>query len=486
MTMYNARLMQAVLRSDLLGFLQKAFQELEPGTAFLPNWHYQHLAYKLGQVANGEVKRLIINVPPRSGKSLLASVTWPMFLIGHDPTKRVICVSHTESLAREFSLNRRSIATSSWYRQLFPSMQLNSPRPRDLELRTTEHGYVFAAGVGGAVHGRGAELIIVDDPIKGLAALSRAERRRVAEFFDTSLITRLNDKRTGAIVIIMQRLHEDDLVGHVLSRDDWEVVSLPALAPQLERYALSGHGGHVYERVSGEELHIEREPRTVLEQVRRAQGSLIFEAQYQQRPTPAGGAAVKRDWLRWYDEAPSAFDRVVVSWDTASTLGENSDYSVGTVWGAVSTDYYLLDLVREKLEAPELRRRIVVLSELHRATATVIESTELGRALVQDLRYSESIRPLLIPPMFDKEARLLAQSARFESGQVHLPRNAPWLGAYVDELLAFPNGAHDDQVDSTSQALSYLTGRAPRPAPPPYQQPVRRHAVRRHIGDGRP
>ena len=473
-----AHLYRDTLRRDFYAFLQQVFLELEPGTRFQANWHYEHLCYKLTQVLQGEVKRLIINVPPRSGKSVVASVAWPMFLMGHAPTKRLICVSHTESLARDFSVSRRAVATSAWYQRLFPGMRLDSPRPRDLELRTTERGYVLAAGVGGAILGRGADVIVVDDPIKGLAALSKAERRRVAEFFDNTLITRLNDKRAGAIVLIMQRLHQDDLVGHVLERGDWEVVSLPALAPDLTRHALSSRPGHVHVRQPGDLLHAQREPRDVLEQMRRAQGSLVFEAQYQQSPTPADGAVIRRDWLRWYDRAPSRFERTIVSWDTASTLGEDSDFSVGSVWGAIGTDYYLIDLKRGRFIYPELRRSVLELSELHCANATVIEDTELGRALYQDLRTSANFRTLLRTPFFDKEARLLAQSARFESGQVHLPRETPWIGAYVEELLAFPNGRHDDQVDSTSQALAYLTDVGDRPEPPAHQRESRQRVQR--------
>ena len=182
--MRDRAIFNALLRQDLYAFLQRVFRELHPGTPFSPNWHYEHLCHKLMQVSRGEVKRLIINVPPRSGKSILASVAWPMHVMGHDPTQKLICISHSESLAREFSVNRRTIALSNWYGEAFPDFRLNTSRPKDLELRTTAHGQLFAAGVGGGVIGRGADIIVVDDPIKPLAALSKAERRRVAEFFD--------------------------------------------------------------------------------------------------------------------------------------------------------------------------------------------------------------------------------------------------------------------------------------------------------------
>jgi hypothetical protein len=172
--------------------------------------------------------------------------------------------------------------------------------------------------VGGAVLGRGADLIIVDDPIKATDALSAAQRRQCAEFYDNTLYTRLNDKRAGAIVIIMQRLHEDDLVGHVLEKDEWEVASIPAIETHARTYRLSDDAGHLYRRRAGEVLQESREPRQVLEQIRRSQGSLTFSAQYQQAPVPAEGNIVKREWLRFYKDPPTPFDFTVASWDTAS------------------------------------------------------------------------------------------------------------------------------------------------------------------------
>ena len=174
---------------------------------------------------------------------------------------------------------------------------------------------------------------------------------------------------------------------------------------------------------------------------------------------PPEGNIVKREWLRFYAERPSRFDLVVASWDTASTLSETADYSVGTVWGAKGLDFYLLDLVRGRFEVPELRREVLRLSQAWKADQTIIEDTDIGRAITQDLRRSGEWRAILRRPRFDKEARFLAQSARFESGQVHVPQDAPWLAGWLDELLAFPNGRHDDQVelDQPGTGLSHGT-----------------------------
>ena len=304
----------------------------------------------------------------------------------------------------------------------------------------------------------------------------------MAEFYDGSLYTRLNNKAEGAIVIVMQRLHQDDLVGHVMEKEDWRVLSIPAIAPEDTVYRLGDHPEDVYRRRAGEVLQPSREPRERLEVARRTLGTLNFSAQYLQDPMPAQGNIIKRDWIRRYDRLPETFDRKICSWDTASTTTETADWSVGSVWGAVGQDFYLIDVVRERLEAPDLRHRMVALAHEHDVELTLVEDTELGRSVSQDLRRSGLLAPVLNPVRFSKEARFLAQSARFEAGQVYLPHEASWLPAYESELLAFPTGRHDDQVDSTSQALHWLTARTPvrrerpksRPRPPGRPLPFRR------------
>jgi predicted phage terminase large subunit-like protein len=454
----RARLLRALRRQDLAAYNEKVFATLHPGTVYEHNWHLDHLCWQLTRVARGEIRRLIINVPPRSMKSITASVGFSTWMLGHDPTRRMICVSYADGLARDLSVSSRVVIDSPWYRELFPGMHLSTNRPRNTELITSEHGYRYAAGMNGQILGRGADLIIIDDPIKATDVTSEAERRRVNEAFDNTLYTRLNDKRIGAIIIIMQRLHQDDLVGHVTRAEDWEVVSIPAIATEDCTYQLSDDPSHVYRRKAGEVLY-PREPVEVLERARRMQGSLTFSAQYQQAPVPPEGNIVKREWLRHYAERPVRFDLTIASWDTASTLSETSDYSVGTVWGAKGLDFYLLDLVRGRFEVPELRREVLRLARHWYVNQTVIEDTDIGRAIAQDLRRSGEWSAILRRPRFDKEARFLAQSARFESGQVYVPSDARWLATWLDELLAFPNGRHDDQVDSTSQALDYLSAR---------------------------
>lgn len=472
----QAVLLRAILRRDLASFIAQCFGTLEPGTPYLDNWHIYAIAHQLMRVWRGECKRLIINVPPRSAKSICVTIAYTAWVMGHDPRKRIMAISYANELSRKHALDFRSVVGSDWYKELFPDFEVKSDR--EGELVTTDRGSRFAGSVGGSVLGRGADLIIIDDPIKGLdAALSAAERRRVTEFYDSTLYSRLNDKLNGAIIIVMQRLHQDDLVGHVLDKEEWEVLAIPAIAPDDQLYRLGDGVEEVYHRKAGEILHPGREPAAWLEAARKNLGTQNFSAQYQQNPLPAEGNVIKRDWLRYYDARPVALERVVASWDTASTLGEASDWSVGTVWGAIGQEFYLLDVIRGRWESPELRQRMVEVAKAHAVDATLIEDTELGRALSQDLRRTAQLFPLLQQARFDKTARLLAQSARFEAGQVYLPCSADWLADYLTELLAFPAGRNDDQVDSTSQALKYLTARTPVDRPRP-QSIVRPKSLR--------
>lgn len=458
--MADQALLNAVLRQDLSSFIARSFMTLDPGTPYLPNWHIDAIAYQLMRVRRGECKRLIINVPPRSAKSICVTIAYTAWLMGHDPRKRIMTISYANELSLKHAADFRSVVTSGWYRGLFPRFAIKTNRKNEIE--TSERGSRFAGSIGGSVLGRGADLIVIDDPINGLeAVLSAVARRRVTEFYDATLYSRLNDRINGAIIIVMQRLHQDDLVGHVMDKEEWEVLSIPAIATEDTTYRTGDGAGALHHRRTGELLHPGRESIAWLDATKRNLGSLNFSAQYQQNPLPAEGNTIKRDWVRSYGQAPDHFDLVIASWDTASTLAESSDWSVGTVWGAKGQEYYLLDVVRGRWESPELRRKMISVARDYQVAATLIEDTELGRALSQDLRRTGQLYPLLQKARFDKTARLQAQAARFEAGQVFLPKESDWLAGYLSELLAFPTGRHDDQVDSTSQALKYLTALTP-------------------------
>ena len=310
----------------------------------------------LEQVRLGKIKRLIITVPPRSLKSIMCSVAFPAFVLGHDPTKRLIVVSYSADLAIKHGNDFRAVVNSEEYRAIFPGMRISAMKNTQTEVVTTLNGFRLAMSVDGALTGRGGDIIIIDDPIAALAALSQKSREHVQHWYFNTLLSRLDDKQNGAIVLVMQRLHEDDLAGVLLrSSDEWTVVSLPAIAEQDEEIPIGN--GQIHFRRAGDVLHPEREPREVLELLRAQLGAEIFAAQYQQQPVPPGGAMIKRAWVRRYDQLPKS-GQVIQSWDVANKQGEENDYSVCTTWLVHENKYYLIDVLRGRFDFPTLRTKV--------------------------------------------------------------------------------------------------------------------------------
>jgi predicted phage terminase large subunit-like protein len=448
-------LLKLKLRTQLKWFIAKCFGTLNPGSDYLPNWHIEAIAWKLEQVRLGHIKRLIITMPPRSAKSISASVAFPAFIHGHDPTKEIITVSYAQSLASKLHNDYRTILTSEWCKELFPDARIDPKKETEQEVRLTRRGVRLATSVGGVLTGRGADIIIIDDPLKADDAHSEALRNKVNEWYSSALVSRINHKTTGAIVIVTQRLHVDDLVGHVTEFDDsWTVLNLPAIAQEDQQISVGPKKYH--KRSKGTLLHPARETQSVLDELKLNIGSAAFEAQYQQSPVPPGGHLFKREWLKYYPFLPEITDddTVFQSWDTASKTGLQNDWSVGTTWLYKNGHYYLMDVVRDKLNYPDLKARMIAAVEKHKPWLILIEDTGVGTGLIEDLR-SQGFDVIDISATQAKEARANIQTPKFESGRVWLPEKAPWLSELETELLAFPAGRHDDQVDSIVQALAY-------------------------------
>src|SRR5215472_6646578 len=366
---------EAALREDFATFVARCFADLNPPAEFAPNWHLEVIAAKLTDVRRGRIRRLIINLPPRHLKSLMASIAFPAWCLGHDPSVQILCASYGQDLADKFARDCRSIMTSGWYRRIFPT-RLAAPRQAVQELITTRQGYRLATSTGGVLTGRGADIILIDDPLKPEEALSDAQRKAANEWYDHTLYSRQNDKRRGAIVIIMQRLQEDDLVGHVLAQEEWEVLRFPAIAETDEVHQIETiWGPERFTRRRGEALHPDREPPETLDRIRRTVGGYNFAGQYQQAPAPLGGGLVKAHWFKRYGEKdrPERFDRIVQSWDTANKATELSDFSVCTTWGVKGKDVSLIGLFRRRLEYPELKRAVREQQSLFGANEVLIE-----------------------------------------------------------------------------------------------------------------
>ena len=445
----------AVTRQDFTTFVERVFGELNPQTPYLDNFHVHVIAEALDRVRRGELKRLIINVPPRSLKSIAASVALPAWIHGHDPEKEIIAVSYGQELSDSLARGCRQVMQQPWYERVFPRTRLSPTRQAVHTFETTAGGVRIATSVGGVLTGMGADVIIIDDPVKPEEALSEVERQKANDWYRHSLVTRLNDKQTGAIVVVMQRLHEDDLVGHIVELDDWEILSFAAIAEHDEVYQVqTPFGSYTHRRRAGEALHPEREPLHVLAGLRRSLGSAHFAAQYLQTPAPPGGGTVKVEWFRRYDKSPKRFDRIIQSWDTASKVKERNDYSVCTIWGVKDKAYYLLGVVRERYEYPQLKAAVLAQAALYPNPHILIEDKGNGTPLIQDLK-RDGILVTACEPHGEKVFRMEGQTAFIEAGGVYIPREAHWLEAFLHEVSLFPRSKFDDQVDSMSQALNW-------------------------------
>ncbi len=448
----------SILRKDFASFLAKVFAEISGGDHFLPNWHIEAIAWELEQIMRGDTTRLIVTMPPRYLKSIAISVAWPAWMLGHNPQLRFVCVSYSGDLAAKHASDCRAVIQTDWYQRIFPKTRLQRGSMAEMDFSTTQGGGRLSTSVGGTLTGRGGDIIIIDDPIKPDDAHSEATRKTVLNWYSNTAVSRLNNKKTGTIVLVMQRLHEEDLAGHLLESGDWRHLSLPAIAESDLEIAISD--GRFKRFLEGDVLHPERESRAQLEQLRRSMGSATFSAQYQQSPVPAEGLHVKRSWLRYHNSDLGTLpgDQVVQSWDTASKDGVFSDYSVCITALIRKRDVYVLEVYRRKLQFPDLKRKVEALARRWESKVLLIEDAASGQQLIQVLRHEAPRgvpRPISRKPEGDKVTRFSGQSSRIEAGALLLPETAPWLADFERELLGFPNLKHDDQVDALTQLLAW-------------------------------
>lgn len=460
------RLLEALLRKDLGAFTERAFGEVSAGQTFHHNWHLDALSYHLKAVADGSIKRLLITVPPRSLKSLAASIAFPAWLLGHESDRRIVCVSYASDLAIAHANSFRALVNAHWYKNLFPAMRIDPRKDTETELRTTRQGYRLTTTIGGSLTGRGGSLIIIDDPMKAADAQSSVARRKTIDWFDQTLLSRLDNKTTDAIIIVMQRLHMEDLAGHVLKAGGWTHLDLPAISERSSRIQIGP--SRFYDRNVDDVLHPARESRIVLDQLKRQMGSAAFSAQYLQQPVPLGGNLIKWAWFGVtpppsIEQDPRVYrranrkprPRIVQSWDTASKATELADFSVGITARIDGSEVHLLDIQRDRLDYPDLKQKILRERDRWKADTVLIEDKGSGTSLIQDLK-TNRLYAIPILPDGDKVVRMSACSAKIEEGSVFVPKHAPWLDDFRTEILAFPHGAHDDQVDAFSQLLNWI------------------------------
>ena len=435
-------------RTDFLTFVNRMWP------SFIAGRHHSIMADAFERVAKGELKRLIINMPPRHTKSEFASYLFPAWFLGRYPEKKIIQTAHTAELAVGFGRKVRNLINQEDFQQVFPGITLSSDSKAAGRWNTNKKGDYFAIGVGGAVTGKGADVLIIDDPHSeqeaALGAYNPEVYDKVYEWYTSGPRQRLQPG--GAIIVVMTRWSVRDLTGQIVKSatqrdgaDEWEIIELPAIMP------------------SGDPLWPEFWPLDQLESLKAELPVSKWSAQYQQDPTSEEGALIKREWWReWERDSPPPCEAIIQSWDTAFLKTQRADYSACTTWGifhhpnedgVTVPNLILLDAYKEKLEFPELKRAAYEKYWEYEPDQMIVEAKAAGSPLIFELRAMGIPVTEFTPSRGqDKIARVNAVSDLFASGVIWAPPTR-WAEEVIEECAAFPAGEHDDLVDSTTQAL---------------------------------
>ena len=462
------------------------------------NWHIDAVCDHLQAVYRGEIKRLLINMPPGHAKSLLFSVLWPAWIWTQDPSWPSLFASYSAELSIRDSVRCRQVIESEWYTSNFcipDGWVLSADQNVKHFFTTTAHGHRFATSVGGGGTGHRGKLVAIDDPLKSMDAFSKARREEAVRWLGQTMSSRLNDMKTDRMVMVMQRLHAEDPSGYVLAGGGWEHLCLPSeFEPEhrciTHRTVRVGTNGTSREELqefwrdprtlAGELLFPAKFPADVLAQAKSgaALGATGYAGQHQQRPTPAGGGMFKRSWWRfhkpdgrggdasamrpegcWQGPArplPEKWDEILVSVDANFKAKETADPVAIHVWGKHGADRYLLDRRHGPFGFTRTVEQLAQVCEAWpKARRKLVEDKANGSAIIEVLQ-REVVGVIAVEPEGGKEARAWAIQPQVEAGNCFLPDGAPWLDAFVEEFSCFPLGAHDDDVDALSQALIVL------------------------------
>ena len=436
---YQEKKKESKINSDFMSFVKHVWPE------FVEGKHHKVIAEKFNQIAEKKIKRLIINMPPRHTKSEFSSFLLPAWMIGKNPKLKIIQSTHTTELAVRFGRKAKTLMDSQEYKEVFKT-RLREDSQAAGKWETSQGGEYYAAGVGSAITGRGADLLIIDDPHSEQDALNADALERAYEWYTSGPRQRLQPG--GTIVLVMTRWNTKDLTGKLLQAqkgaktDQWEVIEFPAIMP------------------SGEPVWPEYWKKEELEGVKASLSVGKWNAQWMQNPTSEEGSIIKREWWKvWDKDYVPPLQHVIQSYDTAFLKKETADFSAITTWGVFHPDpdsgpnLILLDSVKERLEFPELRRKALEQYQYWKPETVVVEAKASGMPLTYELR-KMGIPVITFTPSKgnDKHSRVNAVAPLFESGQVYYP-DERWAQEVIEECAAFPFGEHDDYVDSTTQAL---------------------------------
>ena len=445
----------------LYNYFQSSWEIIEPATELLPNWHQGLITEYLTACYEREIKRLVINIPPRYAKSNLVSVCFPTWVWGKKPETRFIYTSYSYDLSLKHSGDRSSLIRSRWYQSRWGG-EYQVRKDSGKFITNSKRGHMIATSLRGTGTGFGGDFVIADDPHDARKVFSDTIRDSDVEAFRTKFTTRLDDKINGVIIIIMQRLHENDIAGYCLSEGGgYEHLKIPVIAPEKTTIIFPKSNRKVV-REEGDILHPARQSKEILDTEKNAMGTYNFSGQYQQEPSPREGGIFKRAYWKRYIDPPDiiTFDYVFDSWDCSFKELQDSSFVAGGVWGVMGAFKYLLHVKKERMGFIKTIAAIERNRELFpKITRSVIEDKANGTAVIEVL---QSKIPGIIafnPGSNSKIERAYAVEPQFEAGNIWIPvkEKAGWVDDYIEEMSKFPNAINNDQVDMTTQALLYVS-----------------------------
>lgn len=439
------------VQSYFYHFLLKSFSTINPNEDLTPNWHLELMCDALENVRKQKIKRLIINIPPRHLKSICTSVAFPAWILAQNPAQRIIVASYSMSLATKHSVDTRRIMESQWYGDLFPDAKILNGDNTKTKFLTQSNGYRFATSVGGTLTGEGGDILIADDPHNPSRIYSKRERQKAIDWFCNTFSSRLNNKKKGSIVIVMQRLHEEDLTGYLQEIGGWDIISLPAI---FEKKTTIQFHNKIYKEIKENELlHDVRESIVEIERVKKELGVYAFSSQYLQNPISKGGNLIKEEWLNIVD-MPIQKGLIFISIDCANCINETSDFTVIATFLTINEKIFLIDMIRQKLEYPEIRDVLKKNIKKHNPVKVIIENKSSGISLIQELE-KENIRNIVkINPKNDKQSRAMLMVSVIEKQELNFVKEV-FSAELKEELLQFPISKHDDQIDTISQFVNW-------------------------------
>lgn len=469
----------ALLATDQVAFTQQCFHTVDPAHKYIHNWHIDCIVEYLQALERGEMRRLIINMPPRSLKSITASVAWPAWLLGRNPSAQIITASYAHDLSIKHSVDTRLIMESPWYKQCFPGTVIARDQNEKRKFQTTRRGHRKATSVGGSVTGEGGDFLIMDDPLKPDEAPSDVVRNGTNSWIDQTFLTRENDPKTSRALLVMQRLHEADPAGHLMEKGGWEQLILPAY---FEKRTIIEINNRKWINEEDSFLQEDRMGEEELDKKLTELGMYGFVGQYLQRPTPEGGGEFQARWIQYYNNFSRKFTskgmNVYILYDPANTKKNQErvdpDYTAMVVVGlAPDNNYYLLDLVRDRFNPTE---RVNKLIELHMKWSKLcgkpptVAVEQYG--MMTDKFYIEKemdernyrFRVVEVKGQIKKEDRIRRLIPLFENNRVYLPRQILYDSIdgtqyelveklLKEELTVFPVGRHDDMIDALARIL---------------------------------